>query len=52
MALHLGGMDSLEVFLPTSGQQRFFIVIVDYFTKYLEVELLASIIKKQVEGFV
>ncbi|KAJ8480110.1 hypothetical protein OPV22_023837 [Ensete ventricosum] len=46
------GMDLLGPFLPASGQRRFLIVGVDYFTKWLEAEPLASITEKQVEGFV
>lgn len=45
-------MDLLGPFLPASGQRRFLIVGVDYFTKWVDVEHLASIIKKQVEGFI
>ncbi|KAJ8467304.1 hypothetical protein OPV22_029856 [Ensete ventricosum] len=45
-------MDLLGPFPPASGQRRFLIVGVDYFTKWLEAEPLASITEKQVEGFV
>ncbi|KAJ8486642.1 hypothetical protein OPV22_019127 [Ensete ventricosum] len=46
------GMDLLGPFPPVSGQRRFLIVGVDYFTKWLEAEPLASITERQVEGFV
>ncbi|KAJ8478335.1 hypothetical protein OPV22_022062 [Ensete ventricosum] len=46
------GMDLLGPFPPASGQRRFLIVGVDYFTKWLEAEPLASITEKQVEWFV
>ncbi|KAJ8475585.1 hypothetical protein OPV22_019312 [Ensete ventricosum] len=46
------GMDLLGPFPPASGQRRFLIVGVDYFTKWLEAEPLASITERQVEGFV
>ncbi|RRT86161.1 hypothetical protein B296_00003610 [Ensete ventricosum] len=45
-------MDLLSPFPPASGQQKFLIVGVDYFSKWIEAEPLASITKKQVEGFV
>ncbi|RWV76896.1 hypothetical protein GW17_00062366 [Ensete ventricosum] len=45
-------MDLLGPFPPASGQRRFLIVGVDYFTKWLEAEPLASITERQVEGFV
>ncbi|KAJ8501040.1 hypothetical protein OPV22_011592 [Ensete ventricosum] len=46
------GIDLLGPFPPASGQRRFLIVGVDYFTKWLEAEPLASITERQVEGFV
>ncbi|KAJ8479929.1 hypothetical protein OPV22_023656 [Ensete ventricosum] len=46
------GMDLLGPFPPASGQRRFLIVGVDYLTKWLEAEPLASITERQVEGFV
>ncbi|RWW38100.1 hypothetical protein BHE74_00056697 [Ensete ventricosum] len=45
-------MDLLGPFPPASGQRRFLIVGVDYFTKWLEAEPLAFITERQVEGFV
>lgn len=45
-------MDLLGPFPPASGQRRFLIVIVDYFTKWVEAKPLASITEKQVEGYI
>ena len=44
-------MDLLGPFPLALGQRRFLIVGVDYFTKWLEAEPLASITEKHVEGF-
>lgn len=46
------GIDLLNPFLLASGQLRFLIVGVDYFTKWVEAEPLASITEKQVKEFV
>ena len=46
------GLDLLEPFPLASGQRRYIIVRVDYFTKWVEVEPLATIIERQVEKFV
>ncbi|XP_065009073.1 uncharacterized protein LOC135639199 [Musa acuminata AAA Group] len=45
------GLNLLGPFPPASGQWRFLIVGVDYFMKWVEVEPLASITKKQVQSF-
>ncbi|XP_065041591.1 uncharacterized protein LOC135675241 [Musa acuminata AAA Group] len=45
------GLDLLGPFPPASGQRRFLIVGVDYFTKWVEAEPLASITEKQVQSF-
>ncbi|XP_057247305.1 uncharacterized protein LOC130589767 [Beta vulgaris subsp. vulgaris] len=46
------GMDLLGPFPPASGQQRFLLVAVDYFTKWVEAAPLASITDKQVQQFI
>ncbi|RWW19930.1 hypothetical protein BHE74_00006073 [Ensete ventricosum] len=46
------GIDLLGSFPSASRQHRFLIVGVNYFTKWVEAEPLASITEKQVEGFV
>ena len=46
------GMDLLDPFPAASGQQRFLIVAIDYFTKWIEAEPLASITDKQVQKFI
>ena len=45
------GLDILGPFPPASGQRRFLIVGVDYFTKWVEAEPLASITEERVRGF-
>ncbi|XP_064947540.1 uncharacterized protein LOC103974979 [Musa acuminata AAA Group] len=46
------GLDILGPFPLAAGQQRFLIVGVDYFTKWVEAEPLATITAQQVEKFV
>ncbi|XP_057250719.1 uncharacterized protein LOC125497729 [Beta vulgaris subsp. vulgaris] len=46
------GMDLLGPFPPASGQRKFLIVAIDYFTKWTEAEPLASITDKQVQLFI
>nr|XP_009419888.1 PREDICTED: uncharacterized protein LOC103999771 [Musa acuminata subsp. malaccensis] len=46
------GLDLLGPFPPASGQRRYIIVGVDYFTKWVEAEPLATITEHQVEKFV
>nr|XP_009388298.1 PREDICTED: uncharacterized protein LOC103975116 [Musa acuminata subsp. malaccensis] len=46
------GLDLLGPFPPASGQRRYIIVGVDYFTKWVEAEPLATITEYQVEKFV
>ncbi|XP_009385521.2 uncharacterized protein LOC103972866 [Musa acuminata AAA Group] len=46
------GLDLLGPFPPASGQRRYIVVGVDYFTKWAEVEPLATIIERQVEKFI
>ncbi|XP_065023219.1 uncharacterized protein LOC135649050 [Musa acuminata AAA Group] len=46
------GLDLLEPFPPASGQQKYIIVGVDYFTKWVEAEPLVTITEHQMEKFV
>ena len=46
------GMDILGPFPPASGQRKFLIVAIDYFTKWIEAEPLALITEAKVEIFV
>ncbi|KAK3037004.1 hypothetical protein RJ639_029993 [Escallonia herrerae] len=45
------GMDIMGPFPPTTAQRRFVIVAIDYFTKWVEAEALATISKKKCEDF-
>lgn len=45
------GNELLGPFLPASGQRRFVLLAIDYFTKYVEVEALNSTTDKQVCHF-
>jgi len=42
------GMDILGPFTPGKGQVKFLIVVIDYFTKWIEAKSLATIIAQQV----
>lgn len=42
------GVDIVRTMSLTFGQRKFLIVVVDYFSKWVEVELLASITKRAV----
>jgi len=44
-------MDILGLFPLTKGQVKFLIVAIDYFTKWIEVEPLATITAQQVQKF-
>ena len=46
------GLDLLGAFPPAKGQMKFIIVAVHYFSKYVEVEPLSTIIDKQVCQFI
>jgi len=46
------GMDIIGPFSPRKGQTKFFLVGVDYFTKWIEAGPLASILAKNVQNFV
>nr|XP_009387990.1 PREDICTED: uncharacterized protein LOC103974826 [Musa acuminata subsp. malaccensis] len=46
------GLDLLGPFPPASGQRKYIIVGVDYFTKWVEAEPLATITEQQMEKFV
>ncbi|KAK3017188.1 hypothetical protein RJ639_007839 [Escallonia herrerae] len=45
------GMDLLGPFPPASAQHKFVIVAIDYFTKWVEAEALATITAKKCEDF-
>ena len=45
-------MDILGPFPPASGQRKFLLVAIDYFTKWVEAEPLAQITEGKVESFV
>jgi len=44
-------MDILDPFPLAKGQVKFLIVAIDYFTKWIEAELIATIIARQVQNF-
>jgi len=46
------GMDILSPFSPGKGQVKFLIVVVDYFTKWIEAKSLTTITAQQVQQFV
>ena len=46
------GLDILGPLPPASGQRKYIIVGVDYFTRWVEAEPLATITESQVERFV
>lgn len=46
------GMDIVGPFLVVRAQKKFLLIVVDYFTKWVEVEPLATISASQVEEFV
>jgi len=46
------GLDIIGPFLTTVRQLRFLVVGIDYFTKWVEVEVLATIMEKNVRNFV
>ncbi|XP_065012847.1 uncharacterized protein LOC135641416 [Musa acuminata AAA Group] len=52
MAVRAVGLDLLGPFPPASGQRKYVIVGVDYFTKWVEAEPLATITERQMEKFV
>jgi len=45
-------MDIIGPFSPGKGQTKHLLVIVDYFTKWIEVEPLATISARNVQNFV
>lgn len=45
------GMDIVGPFPPATGQRKFLLVAVDYFTKWVEAEPLATITASQVQKF-
>jgi len=46
------GMDIIGPFTPGKGQAKFLLVVVDYFTKWIEADPLATITAQQVQKFV
>ncbi|XP_064995355.1 uncharacterized protein LOC135631550 [Musa acuminata AAA Group] len=46
------GLDLLGPFPPASGQRKYIVVGLDYFTKWVEVEPLATTTEQQIEKFV
>jgi len=48
----LWGMDIVGPFPEATGQRKFLLVAVDYFTKWIEVEPLAKITVRQIQSFV
>jgi len=48
----LWGMDIIGPFPQATGQKKFLLVAVDYFTKWIEAEPLANITARQVQNFV
>ena len=51
MAIHTWGMDILGPFHKATGQLKHLVVAVDYFTKWVEAEPLATITSARVEAF-
>jgi hypothetical protein len=49
---HTWGLDLLKPFTPAEGQLKHFIVAVDYYTKWIELESLPSITSIKVQNFV
>jgi hypothetical protein len=49
---HTWGLDLLGPFTPTRGQFKHLIVVVDYYTKWIELEPLASIASIKAQNFV
>ncbi|XP_074356333.1 uncharacterized protein LOC141696039 [Apium graveolens] len=45
------GMDILGIFLVASGQRKFIVVAIDYFTKWIEAKTLAQITTKKIAQF-
>ena len=46
------GLDIMRPFLTVVRQLKFLVVGIDYFTKWVEVEALATIMEKNVRSFV
>ena len=46
------GMDILSPFIPALGQRKFLPIAIDYFTKWVKVELLAKITEARVMDFI
>ena len=52
LALSQWGMDILGLFLQASGQCKFLLIAMDYFTKWIEAESLARMIEARMVDFV
>ena len=46
------GINILEPFLITSGQVKFIVIVVNYFTKWIEPKPLAMITAKKIRKFI
>ena len=46
------GMKILEPFLVVAGQKKFALVVVDYFTKWVEAGAMRGITTNDVKGFI
>jgi hypothetical protein len=49
---HTWGLDLLGPFTPVAGQLKHLIVVIDYYTKWIEMDPLASIAFIKVQNFV
>jgi len=45
-------MDILGLFLKATGQRKYLLVAVDYFTKWVEAKAVASITENEVRKFI
>ena len=46
------GIDIVDPLPQSKGQVKFLLVAIDYFTKWVEVEALATIMKSRIQSFV
>jgi hypothetical protein len=51
-SFHTWGLYLLGPFTPTTGQLKHFIIAIDYYTKWIELEPLASIASVKAQNFV
>jgi len=52
MVVHSAGNEYCGTFSPRIGKTKFLLVAIDYFTKWIEAELLATIMTKKIQKFV